>query len=435
MHEPGAVGGGTDWHQFDTEAMWRMLEHHDVERQWRQVAGWQRAYELAATHLTRLRRHRDRLVVIWPPAVGTASAAHIARLDQLIGNVQQTYEVATANQAATRAATAALSAARSALRHLYAEHTRLRQQQAEQLRAAAAPGTRPMRERQIGPLPVTTADLAVVAERARSVMRQLSDTLVQAQVRIRQPPTFAAGGAGSTVPDHDIVSPFEPGRSTPDIGSGSAMVTAATAEVPTGRTAAGVTTGSGRPVATGTTAAMVAAGAAAAVGAARTAGAVGPVDVRRPLVVRSPGDVVPTGMPDAGTTPAAAKSGPVPAPTSGPVPGSASPKGPVGAPSPASPARVNPVGAVIAPPVGPVGSSGSSGAQPAPSPQSAPSPQPAPVPQPGAATGRPGGDRHPTHVAGREPGPRWTVPAVVPGVIRPRAGRRHDPGPVIGPPG
>ncbi|MDG4767865.1 hypothetical protein O7632_27780 [Solwaraspora sp. WMMD406] len=216
MREPGVGGAGTDWHRFDTEAMWRLLERQDVAGRWRQVVGWQRAYELAATHLTGLRRHRDRLVAVWPPDRSGAAALFVNRMDQLIANVRSTYEVAVANHTALRVAVTTLSNSRYELRRLYEEYVDLRRQRAVQEQLGVA-GQRPMRARQIDPPQVTDADLARIDDRARAVMRQLSDTLVQARVQIRQPPAYVISGTGTGVPGADVPAP---GASV--VGSGGA---------------------------------------------------------------------------------------------------------------------------------------------------------------------------------------------------------------------
>lgn len=231
----GGYAGTTNWYQYDTEAMWRMLENQQTDNHWRHAAGWRKTSELASRHMSRLRQYRDGLAEAWPPERSAAARAYIERLDYLISTVQQTYEIASANYTAFTGATGALGSSRRELKEIYDEYVAKKATKAQQDQRAAS-GTPTPSPSPSGERPVTQADLERLNNRARSIMYSLSGELVQAQVQFRQPPPYKAmpsggrdtdgssgygGGGGGSAPP--VIPPVVPIPTTPPppVGGGS----------------------------------------------------------------------------------------------------------------------------------------------------------------------------------------------------------------------
>jgi len=187
---PGSGSTRTSWFERDLPAMWRALENQQSDDHWRLVAGWRKAAELTASHLSRLEQYRANLAEAWPPDRNAAAAAYVARLDFLVDNVRETYDVAAANYSTLAATVGALALARHDLKPLHDEWqatSRAIKQHADltALNAASEGAT------VIGPPPASTQDLERLNNRARAIMYTLSHTLVEAAAAIRHPPTYS----------------------------------------------------------------------------------------------------------------------------------------------------------------------------------------------------------------------------------------------------
>ncbi len=120
----GGGYGGTDWQSRDLGDVWSVLRDQRTDAHFGVVAGWRETAELVETHLRRVTAYRDDLVAVWPPARSPAAAAYVGRLDRLIADLRETYEVAVANYSAFGAGVSALAEARAKIEPLYREWVR-----------------------------------------------------------------------------------------------------------------------------------------------------------------------------------------------------------------------------------------------------------------------------------------------------------------------
>jgi hypothetical protein len=233
----GGHTGGTDWYGHDVPSMWSMLESQKTDEHWTHVSGWRKTFELTSTHLSRLKEYRDKLAEAWPPKPGTAAEAYVTRLDGLIDHVQQTYDVAVANYAAAGGAIGAISTSRNELKQVYDEYVAKAQQKQEYEDLVASQAASQLPGTTLPPPPVTDADIERLNAKARSIMYGLSGELVQAQVRLQQPPPPAtptptptkvergsidsdAYGGGRTPPVIPPIVPVPRSSSSASVGSG-----------------------------------------------------------------------------------------------------------------------------------------------------------------------------------------------------------------------
>src|SRR4051794_28868466 len=116
-------GGGTAWSSMDVPAMWNLVANQDTSAHYKMLTGWQKSYELILEHMGQVRNYRDNLAAAWPPEKSPASAAYVAQLDNLLENLQQTYDAAVANHTAFASATLSLSLSRTDVKKIYDEYT------------------------------------------------------------------------------------------------------------------------------------------------------------------------------------------------------------------------------------------------------------------------------------------------------------------------
>lgn len=207
----GGYAGTTNWNMYNVEQMWALLENQKTDNHWKHVTAWQKAYELTSLHMWRLKEYRDSLAAAWPPEKSQAARVFIDRLDNLINHIESTYEVASENYTVFKTATSALADARRELKEIYDEYVekkKLKKEYEERLefeKASLLPGV------SIGNPPVTDAELEDLNNRARSIMFDLSSTLVEARIKLRQPEPYdsslrweegrpASDGGGGTPP-------------------------------------------------------------------------------------------------------------------------------------------------------------------------------------------------------------------------------------------
>lgn len=186
MQVAGAGGGydGTDWATRDVRQIWQAIENQDTTAHYELLKGWQRSYELILQHLTEVENYRQNLASAWPPHKSVAAAAYIARLDNLITNLQYTYSAAAASYGALAGATLAITQARRALQEIYSEYAS-NQVELETYR------NRPILAGKSAVLPsnppVTEGRQEALTNQARAIMFDLSKEIVQARDQISIP--------------------------------------------------------------------------------------------------------------------------------------------------------------------------------------------------------------------------------------------------------
>ncbi|HEX8632189.1 MAG TPA: hypothetical protein VF755_28855 [Catenuloplanes sp.] len=208
MHDSGGGGGygGSNWSAANVRQLWELVKEQETEAHWKLVAGWRRSAELTAAHLARVQNYRNNLATAWPPEKSPAAAAYLARLDEMISNLRETNEAAVANYTTFATTTGALSTSRSELKKLYDEYVANedRIQQYEKAKAAAllSPTPSPTPSPSPGPTalpsrpPVTPDQQEQLNWKARSVMYELSGTLVEARAQIKLPTPYKPPKAG-----------------------------------------------------------------------------------------------------------------------------------------------------------------------------------------------------------------------------------------------
>lgn len=185
----GGGGGGTSWSAMDVPTMWSTIETQETTPHWEMLTGWRRSFELISQHMSQVRNYRENLATAWPPEKSQASAAYIAELDDLLTNLQQTYDAAVANHTAFSTATLSLSSARTELKQIYDTYT-ANQAKLEEFNAKPKPvqyGKAPVPPQKP---PVTGAQQEELNSRARALMSGLSTDLVQARMSITTPATY-----------------------------------------------------------------------------------------------------------------------------------------------------------------------------------------------------------------------------------------------------
>jgi hypothetical protein len=193
------------------------------------LSGWRKSYELTLEHMAAVRRYRDELATAWPPERSPAAAAYVARLDELLGYLQQTYDAAVANHTTFSTATLALSEARTDLKKVYDEYVanagKLEAHEKSVLkRNNAGKGSTAT------PPPVADGRQAQLETQARSLMYGLSSELSLAQTRIAKPPAYDRKlyfdenadnvGGGSSAPPP--IPPIVPVTPMARVGAGTA---------------------------------------------------------------------------------------------------------------------------------------------------------------------------------------------------------------------
>jgi len=189
MLSPDGGGGGTDWSSMDVPAMWALVANQDTTAHYEMLTGWQKSYELIIEHMTQVQNYRENLVAAWPPAKSPASAAYVAQLDNLLTNLQKTYDAAIANHTAFAGATLSLSLSRNDLKKIYDQYTS-NQTKLDAFNAKPKPVQYP-RVPVIPPKPpVAAGQQEALNNQARVLMSKLSTDLVQAQTSLTTPPEF-----------------------------------------------------------------------------------------------------------------------------------------------------------------------------------------------------------------------------------------------------
>lgn len=119
-------GGGTfagDWYGKSVPTMWAALKDFDDAPHWTMVSAWRKSYELLLRHISQVKQYRDNLATAWPPHKSKAAAAYVQELNELIKNLEETYEAAISNHTALSTATLAINEARRELDKIQQEHT------------------------------------------------------------------------------------------------------------------------------------------------------------------------------------------------------------------------------------------------------------------------------------------------------------------------
>ncbi|MFI5932847.1 hypothetical protein [Actinoplanes sp. NPDC051494] len=218
MLDAGGGGGyaGTNWGDVDVKYMWSILENQNTSPHFDVVGGWTYTSDLVNEHLSRVTAYRNNLADVWPPSKSEASAAYIARIDELITHLEGTRDAADANYAAFSMVAVTMTTARNKLEPLIRQYeaneklnlTWANEKAAADAKAKAAtvsPSSTPTPSPSPSPspvapvAPVSAAQQEDLNRQARLVMFDLSSTIVDNHSALKAPtPYIPAIGEGET---------------------------------------------------------------------------------------------------------------------------------------------------------------------------------------------------------------------------------------------
>src|SRR5690348_16128325 len=174
MLDTGDGGGGTPWESMTLDLMQRLIQNPDIEAQWRLVEAWNKSAQLLGDHLWQMRDYRNNLAAVWPPQKSPAAAAYLDRLDELIANLNETYEASITNHRAFTAVTGSIDQAQAQMQKIYQEY---------QTNKAAS-------DAQGGTTPPATGRQEELRLQAVRLLSSVSTALAQAQTQIMKPTPY-----------------------------------------------------------------------------------------------------------------------------------------------------------------------------------------------------------------------------------------------------
>ncbi|MBB5871630.1 hypothetical protein F4553_005009 [Allocatelliglobosispora scoriae] len=126
VHDAGGGGGSTsrwtNWNDKDVPTIWGYIGQLDLDPMWTHSAGWTKTHELASANLYRLKDFRSKLATAWPPEKSEAARVYVAKLDELIANVEAVFDSAVINKASASDMALSLGLAKGKLKPLYEEY-------------------------------------------------------------------------------------------------------------------------------------------------------------------------------------------------------------------------------------------------------------------------------------------------------------------------
>jgi hypothetical protein len=206
MLDTGGGGGGTPWESMTLDLMQRLIQNPDIEAHWRLVEAWNKSAQLLGDHLWQMREYRSNLAAVWPPQKSPAAAAYLDRLDELISNLNETYEASIANHRAFSVVTGSVAQAQAQMQKIYQQY------QTNKAALSAQGGT-----------PVASGRQEELRLQAVKLLSSVSTDLAEAQSQIVKPTPYAQyrkKGKDSTPvgSDGDFVAPRLP-RVTPSVSN------------------------------------------------------------------------------------------------------------------------------------------------------------------------------------------------------------------------
>ncbi|MFF5079755.1 hypothetical protein ACFY36_22105 [Actinoplanes sp. NPDC000266] len=170
--------------------MQTLIQQPDTAAHYELLTGWKQSADLITEHRWQVQNYRDNLAAVWPPEKNEAAFAYLARLDELIKNLDDTYEAAIANHDAFASATLSISLAQKDIQAIYDEYTNnsqlLNTFNAQQLQAQKAdPGITSTEKP-----PVADGRQEELRQKAAALLSTVSSDLALAQVSIRTPTPY-----------------------------------------------------------------------------------------------------------------------------------------------------------------------------------------------------------------------------------------------------
>src|SRR2546423_13654151 len=97
MGDNDYAGGPTDWKQWSVPQLAEFFAE-DHSRAYGHASAWYRTASVADSYRKALQRIRDGLAKAWAPREGSAAAAHLARVDSVIGSLAGVPRAGLANR-------------------------------------------------------------------------------------------------------------------------------------------------------------------------------------------------------------------------------------------------------------------------------------------------------------------------------------------------
>jgi hypothetical protein len=126
-----AKRGTTNWHAYDLDALWQMLENEDNSVSWQQAISWMRAAQLCQDQATVLADALTKLQEHWPATPGSASEAFAAVVNELVTKMRTTVDDSHANYNALTSIIVDLGTTRSRIADLLDQHDAYRRQESQ----------------------------------------------------------------------------------------------------------------------------------------------------------------------------------------------------------------------------------------------------------------------------------------------------------------
>ncbi|MBL7254834.1 hypothetical protein [Paractinoplanes lichenicola] len=195
--------------------MLQLIKSADTDKHYQLLTGWKQSADLINEHRWQVQNYRDNLAAAWPPERNAAAAAYVARLDDLINNLDETYEAAIANHDAFAAATLSISLAQRDMQKIadeYASNTGLLhdyavQQQAKQNNPTPTPSPSPSGGDQP---PVAAGRQEELHRQAVTLLSGVSGELATAQLSIRTPTLYKPSFRDNTKDPNGVTDTFPP---------------------------------------------------------------------------------------------------------------------------------------------------------------------------------------------------------------------------------
>ncbi|MEU8815618.1 hypothetical protein [Actinoplanes sp. NPDC048796] len=183
-------GGGTNWYAMTIPDMQNLIQQPDTAKHYELLTGWKQSADLITEHRWQVQNYRDNLAAVWPPEKNEAALAYLTRLDELIQNLDETYEAALANHDAFASATLSISLAQKDIQAIHDEYMANAQLlttfNTEQLQAQKADPDRTPTEKP----PVPDGHQEQLRQKAAALLSTVSSDLALAQVSIRTPKLY-----------------------------------------------------------------------------------------------------------------------------------------------------------------------------------------------------------------------------------------------------
>jgi hypothetical protein len=179
----GDGGGGTIWSSMSMDMMRLLIKTPDTAAYYNMLDGWKQSYELLNAHKWQVESYRDALATAWPPEKSEAAQAYVGRLNEMLANLDQTYEAAMQNHRAFADATLSISLAQSDFDRIdqeYAGNQTL-------LNAFESKMAQDTTTTEKSTPPVADGRQEELRLQAAARLSSVSTDLAQAQAQIRQP--------------------------------------------------------------------------------------------------------------------------------------------------------------------------------------------------------------------------------------------------------